>query len=325
MSRNQLLYTTTIFVALSAFGCSDSTAPLEPILQNPTFGAVVTGSTSRHLRGGAVFAADVPGFGLALVHASSHTGTDTVKHAIYFRARTAGVPQPGEYTIVSGNYEGYAIEAGVVLDGDGDDPLFCVATAGYLRVLSVSEARIEGRFTMLATCAHVGGEPLEAPLSVNGTFVAARGTLTLPDESIAVAGATYVLTAVDGEPVPHLYRDLDIVDDHLRMRTWIAADTIRFGLDGQLAQAAFFHQLEESTETQEVMDDWSWVSSRGGFFRQSTDRVAVAWAFVSTPTDEQYADTLIVQRDVLVRQASLPPQCLMCPVGPKVAWTYVRQ
>jgi len=325
MSRNHLLYATAVLAVFSTFGCSDSTAPGKPKPRDPNFAATVTGLTARELAGGAVFAADVPGFGLALVQASTHAGDDTVKHAVYFRARTAGVPQPGEYTIVSGNYEGYAIEAGVVLDGDGDDPLLCVATAGSLRVLSVGETRLEGRFTMLATCAHVGGEPLATPLSVNGTFLAARGTLALPDESIAVAGTTYVLVAVDGQPVPHLYRDLDIVDDHLRMRTWIAADTIRFGLDGHLAHASYFHQLEESTETQEVMDDWNWESSRGGFFRQSADRIAVAWAFVSTPTDEQYADTLIVWRDSLVRQASLPPACLMCPVGPKVAWTYMRE
>lgn len=325
MSRNHLLSATTVAAVLATLGCSDATEPVIPGPKDPSFAASATGPTSRELSGGAVFAADVPGFGLALVQSSGHTGPDTVKHAVYFRARTAGVPQPGEYTIVSGEYEGYAMEAAVVLDGDGGDPLLCVATAGSLRLLSVGEMRLEGHFTMLATCAHVGGEPLATPLSVNGTFLAARGPLTLPDEDVAVAGATYVLVAVDGESVPHLYRDIEIVDDHLRMRTWIAADTIRFGLDGHLAHASHFHQLEESTQTQEVMDDWSWESFRGGFFRQSADRVAVAWAFLSIPSDEQYGDTLIVRQNALVRQASLPPACLMCPVGPKVTWTYRRQ
>ena len=106
MSRNYALHTTTVLAVLSTLGCSDSTAPVKPKPQDPNFAADVTGLTTRQLAGGAVFAADVPGFGLALVQASSYTGTDTVKHAVYFRARTAGVPQPGEYTIVAGNYEG---------------------------------------------------------------------------------------------------------------------------------------------------------------------------------------------------------------------------
>jgi hypothetical protein len=323
MSRIFSLHTPTLLLVLAVLGCGDSTAPASA--KDPGFEATVSGLTAQRLSGGAVFAADLPGFGLALVERSTHSADDTVRHAVYFRTRTGAVPQPGEYAITAGNYEGFAVEAGVVLDGDTDDPLLCVATAGILRIQKVTDTRLEGSFTIAAGCAHVVGGPLETPIAVTGTFLAARGSLTLPDESESVAGQTYVLASIDDTPLPYLYRDLDIADDHLRIRTWISADTIRFGLDGQLGHANHVHQLEESTETQEVLDDWEWESWRGGFFRQSAENVAVAWAFVTIPSDAEYSDTLRVAHDVLVRRAHLPPQCLACPVGPEVDWRYVRR
>ena len=322
MSRTRSSFTTTAFLLLGIWACHDTTSPVKP--NEPRFAATVSGGTARTLTGGAVFATDASGFALALVQVWTHAQDDTVKHAVYFRTRTSGALQPGEYTIVEGNYEGSAVEAGVVLDGDGDDPLLCYGTAGALRVLSVNATRLEGRFTMTATCAHVSGETLPTPITVTGTFVAARGTLVMDDVELAVAGATYVLVAIDGTPVPYLYRDRVIPGDHMRMRTWIEADTIRFRLDGQLENAGHTRQLEESTETPEVLDDWGWDSWRGGYFRQSAASVAVAWAYVTTPSDEQYTDTLQVRHGTLTRRALLPPACFRCPAGPDVEWRYRR-
>lgn len=321
MSRIRSSFATAAFLLLATSACHDTTSPLAP--DTPRFGATVSGGTARTLSGGAVFATDASGFALALVQVWQHAQDDTVKHAVYFRTQTSGL-QPGEYAIVDGDHEGSAVEAGVVLDGDGDDPLLCYGTAGALRVLSVNATRLEGRFTMTATCAHVSGEMLPTPITVTGTFLAARGTLVMDEEELAVAGATYVLVAVDGSPLPYLYRDRVIPGDHVRMRTWIEADTIRFRLDGQLENAGHTRQLEESTETEDVLDDWGWDSWRGGYFRQHEGSVAVAWAYVTTPSDEQYTDTLQVRRGTLTRRALLPPACLRCPAGPEVEWRYRR-
>lgn len=322
MSRTRLSSTTTALLLLATGACHDPTSPIKP--HEPSFAATVSGGTARTLSGGAVFATDANGFALALVQVWAHAQEDTVKHAVYFRARTSATLQPGEYAIIDGNYEGSAVEAGVVLDGDGDDPLLCYGTAGALRVVSVNATRLDGRFSMTATCAHVSGETLPTPITVTGTFVAGRGTLVMDDEELAVAGATYVLVAIDGTPLPYLYRDHVIPGDQLRMRTWIEADTIRFRLDGQLENAGHTRQLEESTETQEVLDDWGWDSWRGGYFRQNGGNVAVAWAYVTPPSDDQYTDTLQVHHGTLTRRALLPPACFRCPAGPEVEWRYKR-
>ena len=305
-----------------ALGCDSSTAPGE----RPAIGfeASITGGASHSLRGSATFDADMPGFGIALVQ-GSHASTDEVRHAVYFRRKATGALGPGDYALTFEGGDQMAVSAGLVLDGDGDDPLFCGATSGTLHVARASAARLDGSFTIDASCAHVGGDPLATPLVVTGRFTAEAGKIPPPDEPTAVAGATYVLALIDGHPVPYLYRDRLMTDESLRVRSWIVADTIHFLEDGHLAYTRQFRQREESTEDPATVDDYEYASYLGGYFRQQADRVAVAWGFITVPADAQYSDTLWLRPNGLVRKAHLPPQCLMCPEGPTVELIYARR
>ena len=303
-------------------GCDSSTAPGDGSVIG--FEASITGAVSHSLSGGAKFDADMPGFGIALVQ-GSNASADEVRHAVYFRRKATGALAAGDYPLTFDGGDPSAVTAGLVLDGDSNDPLLCGATSGTLHVARTSAARLVGSFSISASCAHVGGDPLATPLVVTGRFTAEAGKIPLPDEPSAVAGATYVLALVDGQPVPYLYRDRVITDESMRMRSWIVADTIHFLENGQLAYTRQFRQREESTVDPSTVDEYEYASYIGGYFRQQADRVPVAWGYITVPTEAQYSDTLWLRPDGLVRKAHLPPQCLMCAEGPTVELIYARR
>ena len=305
---------------IAAAGCSDTTAPREEVQVG--FTAAITGGTTRQLAGTAIFDPDVPGFGLSLVQASGLGGENGVRHAVYFRRPLGGVPTPNEYAIALETGDDDDITAGVVLDGDGNDPLLCEATSGTLRVMSVSTTHVRGRFTMTALCSHVDGDDAPIPIEVSGNFVATKGSIEEPDESIQVAGSTYILSTVDGSAVPYLLRDYTDPDG-VRGRKWLVADTIQFSPDGQLGFTRIYRHQEESAGA--PADEWEYDNWIGGYFRQSAANVAVAWGYVTPPTEVQYGDTLQLRGHVLVRIAHLPPGCLACPIGPEVEFVYVRR
>src|SRR5690348_304474 len=129
-SRNSFLNPLRIaahVAMLATFACSDATSPRQD--DTPRFAATVSGSTERQLVGSAVFDREVPGFGLSLVQPSGLGGENAVRHAIYFRRGLGGAPATGEYVLAEDSGNETSITAGVVLDGDGDDPLLCTATS----------------------------------------------------------------------------------------------------------------------------------------------------------------------------------------------------
>ncbi|HKN65806.1 MAG TPA: hypothetical protein VJW73_05980 [Gemmatimonadaceae bacterium] len=315
---SRLLAIGVVVTAVSS--CSDAIAPRDE--PRATFVATVSGSTERQLAGTATFDRDVPGFGLSLVHGSGLSGENAVRHAVMFRRRITGAPEPGEYTVASESEAETNFTAGVVLDGDGDDPLFCGATSGTLHISAVSTKLLRGTFAMTALCARIGSEDALIPIEVAGTFLATEGKIEAPDEPTAVAGARYVLSTVNGSPVPYLLRDFTD-DDGLRSMKWLLADTIQFLPDGQLSFSRTYRYREESAGS--PADEWDYSGSLGGYFRQGASKVAVAWGYITVPTDAQYSDTLRLRPYGLVRSDHLPPGCLLCPIGPLVEYVYGRR
>jgi hypothetical protein len=311
----------TVLAVASA--CADP-APAEADA-TASFTASVSGGTTRQLAGQATFDIDVPGseYGLTigLVHPVAVAGRDGMQHAIWLAHPSAGAPAPGAYDIRNDG-TGSGFDAMLVLDADSAEPLACDATAGTVHVDHVSTTRISGRFTLSAECSSMT-TVRTAKVSVSGAFAAAPGTLESPAERAqAVGGATYVLTAVNGAPSPFLLLDYTIPNDGTRLRRWLVADTVRFGVDGRLSYFHWYRDGEQPPGAQEDLSEWGEWS--GGYFRQQGASLAVAWNWISVPPDSGYADTLRVRHNRITRMVTLPRACVACLAGQRVPFTYSR-
>lgn len=192
----------TLFLLSFMTGCEEVTAPaLDGVGR---FSATISGDASRAFAGRAVFTEDVPGpdygFAIALVDSVDAGPETVVRHAVYLYQDSDGIPAPGEHGI--GADEAFGV--GVVLDGNGDDPLFCVGETGTLQIIAATSEAVRGTFQVQASCFRLGeGLPGDTILA-SGTFRAVGGAIAVPDDLPAEPGlqGRYALMAAGGETIP---------------------------------------------------------------------------------------------------------------------------
>lgn len=200
--RSRILLIRTLLPLAPMLGCSEVTAPVPD--EVGTFSATVAGDDSRAFSGRALFTTDAPGpeygFAIALVDPMGGGEEPAVRHGVYLYRDVGGAPTPGEHAVGPQS----AFRGGVVLDGDGNDPLFCVAGSGTVRIITATSSAIRGSFDLQALCHHVGeGLPLDT-IRASGSFRAVSGPITVPDSVAELPGldGRFELRTAGGNPVP---------------------------------------------------------------------------------------------------------------------------
>jgi hypothetical protein len=204
MSRRSRFFFTRLSLPLAALlACDDSaTAPIPG--EAGTFSAEVSGGAARALSGRALFATDVAGpeygFAIALIDSIAVGSEGTVRHAVYIYREVGGVPAPGEHDV---GRQGI-FQIGLVLDGDGDDPLFCIAASGTVEITRATPSAVRGRFDVEAVCVHGVGGGEGGTIQASGAFRAASGAIEVPDDVIELPGpeGRFELRSAGGSAIP---------------------------------------------------------------------------------------------------------------------------
>lgn len=247
-SYNRSVLALISLAAASMVACGEPTGPLPDV--SGTFSAKVTGDAARTFAGRAVFTSDVPGpeygFAVALIDSIPSGGEPGVRHAVYLYREDGGVPTVGDHAV--GAQE--SIQGGVVLDGDGNNPFFCVAESGTVRITSVNAASIRGSFEVEAACFHLGGEMVGDTVQVTGSFDALDGTISVPENVVETPGFSgrFDLHTAAGAPLPAVVFDGLVSvgnDEFARLEITVTEGYIEFDGSG-----AYEHRV-----TQEVRVD----------------------------------------------------------------------
>jgi hypothetical protein len=219
---------------VGALACSDVTAP-PPSEADGAFSAVTSGAAVRSLAGRAVFATDVPGpeygFAIALVDSIRVEGQPAVRHAVYLYRDAAGTPGTGEHAVGPD----VTFRAGIVLDGEGDDPLLCVAVGGGLEVDETTLDAVRGTFELQAACYHMGAGAPSDTIVARGSFRAVGGAVAVPDgvAELPELGGRYELRAAGGAPLPaSVFDGLVLVGEDTFVHLVITATDGHLALDG---------------------------------------------------------------------------------------------
>jgi len=216
-------------------GCEEVTAPVPD--EGGRFSATVSGDASRAFTGGAIFTTDVPGpdygFAVALVDSIDAGEGMAVRHAVYLYRASDGLPAPGEHAVGAEDTFG----VGLVLDGDGDDPLLCVAESGTLRIISATSEAVRGTFEVQALCFRLGEGIASDTILASGSFRAVGGSITVPDDVSEQPGfqGRYELRTAGGKPVPATVFDGIVLvgeDEFVRLEITVTDGYIAFDGNG---------------------------------------------------------------------------------------------
>lgn len=216
MSRRSRSFFTRLSLPLAALlACDDSaTAPIPG--EVGSFSVEVSGDAARAFSGRALFAHEVVGpeygFAIALVDSIAVGSETTVRHAVYIYRELGGVPAPGEHDV---GPQG-VLRVGLVLDGDGNDPLFCIAGTGTVEITRATPSTVRGRFDVEATCVRAVGGDEGGTIQASGSFQATSGVIEVPDDVVEVPGpeGRFALRAAGGKAIPATVFDgVVLVDD----------------------------------------------------------------------------------------------------------------
>jgi len=200
--RTRFVLLLALFSLASILGCDETTGPAPG--EGGTFAATVSGDASRAFAGGAVFTADAAGpefgFAIALVDSVAAGAESVVRHAVYIFRDAGGAPTPGIHAVGAHNPFG----VGMVLDGNGNDPLLCVAESGTVKITNATPSETRGSFDVRAFCFHVGEGLARDTVLASGSFRALSGSINVPDEVTEVPqfAGRFELQEAGGNPVP---------------------------------------------------------------------------------------------------------------------------
>jgi len=225
-----------------ASACSEAALPSAP--DEPSFTVLVSGALARQFAGPPVFTTHAEGsdhgFALALAQSPSDAPSSAPRHAVYLHRTDSSVPAAGEYAIAPG---GLPFDAGLVLDADGADPIFCVAESGRVRIEQAAFTLVSGSFSFAAACAHRGGAALEQPVQVSGSFSARAGSVTVPDigRELRPVGR-FSLVSVSGRALPATVFDGIVLgddDSFFQLEITATGGYLEIGPDGHYEHRVF--------------------------------------------------------------------------------------
>lgn len=232
--------TTTILIAaaIAVSGCEDTTEPV--VVPPASFTAQVSGTTTTHFAGEPRFTQGTVGSGFALGLEQSISATPAPRNKVFLSSKSPGVPGLGAHQIESDTTN---FRAGVVLDADGADPVFCSALSGWVRFEPSPGQTVRGTFAFTALCAHRGGNAIERPVEVSGTFVAAPGAVSVPDFQAEMRPVgRYALTMASYKAVPSSVFDgivLGDADSFFRLEVVATSGYLEMASDGRYEQRVY--------------------------------------------------------------------------------------
>jgi hypothetical protein len=230
--------TLSIAAAIAAAGCTE---PAEPVVVPvASFTAQVAGATTTHFAGAPRFTEGTAGNGFALALEQSISATPTPRTKVFLHSKSPGVPGFGAHQIESDTTN---FRAGVVLDADGDDPVFCSALSGWVRFEPSPGPTVRGTFAFTAVCAHRGGNAIDQPVEVSGNFVAAPGAVSVPDFQAEMRPVgRYALAMASYRAIPSSVFDgvvLGDADSFFRLEVVATGGYLEMASDGRYEQRVY--------------------------------------------------------------------------------------